>query len=473
MTRLSRQQVLQQLRELAGPGGYLDNPVDIEPFEVDYRKLYRGSTPLVLRPDTTERISRILKFCFETGTPIVPAGGNTGYCGGATPDESGDQVVLSLARLNRIRGVDPLNYTLTADAGCTLVQVQEAAEREGRLFPLSLGSEGSCQLGGNLSTNAGGTAVLRYGNTRDLVLGIEVVLPDGSIVENLKGLRKDNTGYDWKNLFIGAEGTLGVITGAVIKLFPMPRSYGTAIVALRDLDASVELLSMLRQRSADAVTTFELIPRLAMELTTRHVDGVKDPLDQPYDWYVLMEISCATDEAETQVLLEMLLGEAFEHGIVQDAALASSGSQREAMWRMRESIPESQSHEGPSIKHDVSVQVSRMPAFIRDATSLVRQLVPGCRVVSYGHLGDGNVHFNLSPAEGDRNPVFLELAKDVNHAVHELVARYSGSISAEHGIGKLKRDELALYKSEPELRLMKALKSALDPSGIMNPGKVI
>ena len=473
MATLSRQEILQHLKALAGPGGYLEERVDIEPFETDFRKLYKGSTPLVLRPDSTARVSAILKFCFETGTPVVPVGGNTGYCGGATPDESGEQLVLSLARLNKIRGLDPLNYTMTVDAGCTLTQVQEAAEQAHRLFPLSMGSEGSCQLGGNLSTNAGGTAVLRYGNTRDLVLGIEAVLPDGSIVENLKSLRKDNTGYDWKNLFIGAEGTLGIITAAVLKLYPMPRSYATALVALRDLDASVELLSMLRQRSGDSVTTFELIPRLALELTTRHIEGVKDPLDQAYDWYVFMELSCVTEETETQALLESLLSEAFEQEIVRDAALASSGAQREAMWRMRESIPESQSHEGPSIKHDVSVQVSRMPAFIEEATSLVEELMPGCRVVSYGHLGDGNVHFNLSPAEGDRDPVFLEQAGRVSHAVHELIASYGGSISAEHGIGRLKREELAVYKSESEIRLMKTIKAALDPSGIMNPGKVI
>ena len=473
MATLSRREILQQLRELAGPGGYLDERVDLEPFETDFRKLYRGSTPLVLRPDSTEGVSRIMKFCFETGTPVVPVGGNTGYCGGATPDESGNQIVLSLARLNKIRSLDSLNYTMTVEAGCTLLQVQEAAEQAQRLFPLSMGSQGSCQLGGNLSTNAGGTAVLRYGNTRDLVLGIEAVLPDGSIVENLKSLRKDNTGYDWKNLFIGAEGTLGIITAAVLKLYPRPRSYGTALVALRDLHASVELLSMLRERSGDSVTTFELIPRLALELTSRHIEGVKDPLDQAYDWYVLMELSCVTAEAQTQALLESLLSAAFEQGIVLDAALASSGAQRESMWRMRESIPESQSHEGPSIKHDVSVQVSRMPAFIEEATSLVMELMPGCRVVSYGHLGDGNVHFNLSPAEGDRNPAFLEHAKRVNHAVHDLIERYGGSISAEHGIGRLKREELTMYKSESEIRLMRILKAALDPSGIMNPGKVI
>ena len=473
MATLSRHDILQQLKVLAGPGGYLEERVDIEPFETDFRRLYKGSTPLVLRPDSTECVSRIMKFCFETGTPVVPVGGNTGYCGGATPDESGEQVVLSLARLNKIRSLDPLNYTMTVDAGCTLVQVQEAAEKVQRLFPLSMGSEGSCQLGGNLSTNAGGTAVLRYGNTRDLVLGIEAVLPDGSIIENLKGLRKDNTGYDWKNLFIGAEGTLGIVTAAVLKLYPMPRSYGTALVALRDLNASVELLSLLREQSGDSVTTFELIPRLALELTTRHIDGVTDPLGKAYDWYVLMELSCATEEIQTQTLLELLLGEGFEREIVLDAALASSGAQREAMWRMRESIPEAQSHEGPSIKHDVSVQVRKMPAFIDEATSLVKTLVPGCRVVSYGHLGDGNVHFNLSPAEGDRDPVFLQQAGRVNHAVHELIDRYGGSISAEHGIGRLKREELAVYKSESEIRLMKTIKAALDPSGIMNPGKVI
>jgi len=469
----SREQIVARLKELAGPNGYLDQPVDMEPYLTDFRKLYHGATPVVLRPDSTARVAAIVRLCSESGVPLVPVGGNTGYCGGATPGEGGDEVVLSLARLNRIRGADPLNFTLTAEAGCTLAQVQEAAEQVNRLFPLSLGSEGSCQLGGNLSTNAGGTAVLRYGNARDLVLGIEAVLPDGTVVENLKGLRKDNTGYDWKNLFIGAEGTLGVITAAVLKLFPLPRSHGTALVALRDLDASVELLSMLREDSQDAVTTFELIPRIAMALTLRHVSGMTDPIGEPHDWYALMELSSATDEMQTQDMLEDLLGRAMEQGSVVDAAIATSGAQRNAMWRMRESIPEAQSLEGPSIKHDVSVQVSGMPAFIREATALVQQLVPGCRVVAYGHLGDGNVHFNLSPAEGDRNPAFLDHAKRVNRAVHDLVAEYGGSISAEHGIGKLKREELARYKSESEIRLMRAIKQALDPGNIMNPGKVV
>lgn len=473
MKTLSRQELVRRLKDLSGPAGYLEDAVDIEPFLTDFRKLYRGATPIVLRPDSTRRVSDILRFCHETATPVVPVGGNTGYCGGATPSESGNEIVLSLSRLNRVRNVDPLNFTLTAEAGCTLSQVQDAAEQVHRLFPLSLGSEGSCQLGGNLSTNAGGTAVLRYGNARDLVLGIEAVLPDGTVVENLKGLRKDNTGYDWKNLFIGAEGTLGVITAAVLKLYPMPRSHGTALVALRDLDASVELLSMLREQSQDAVTTFELIPRIAMDLTIRHISGISDPVGEVYDWYALMELSSATDEEQTQELLERMLGHAFERGVVLDAAIASSGAQRKAMWRMRESIPEAQTLEGPSIKHDVSVQVSKMPAFIREATELVRGLVPGCRVVSYGHLGDGNVHFNLSPREGERDPRFQDLAKLVNRAVHDLVAIYGGSISAEHGIGRLKRDELVHYKSESEIRLMRAIKNALDPRNIMNPGKVV
>lgn len=462
-----------RLKELAGPNGFLDQPADMAPYLTDFRKLYRGATPVVLRPDSTARVAAIVRYCSEAGIPLVPVGGNTGYCGGATPSEGGDEVVLSLARLNRVRAADPLNFTLTAEAGCTLAQVQQAAEQVNRLFPLSLGSEGSCQLGGNLSTNAGGTAVLRYGNARDLVLGIEAVLPDGTVVENLKGLRKDNTGYDWKNLFIGAEGTLGVITAAVLKLFPLPRSHGTALVALRDLDASVELLSMLRENSQDAVTTFELIPRIAMVLTLRHVSGMVDPIGEPHDWYALMELSSATDEMRTQEMLEDLLGRAMEEGSVVDAAIASSGAQRNAMWRMRESIPEAQTLEGPSIKHDVSVQVSRMPAFIREGTTLVQKLVPGCRVVAYGHLGDGNVHFNLSPAEGDTDPAFLEQARPVNRAVHDLVAGYGGSISAEHGIGRLKREELAHYKSESEIRLMRAIKRALDPGNIMNPGKVV
>jgi D-lactate dehydrogenase (cytochrome) len=465
--------VLDELRRIAGPSGYLDQPADIAPYEVDHRKLYRGSTPLVLRPNSTEQVSAILRTCSEANVGVVPVGGNTSYCGGATPSADGSQVVVSLARMHRIRSVDPDNYALIAEAGCVLSDVQAAAAAVDRLFPLSLGSEGSCQLGGNLSTNAGGTAVLRYGMARNLVLGLEVVLADGRIWDGLKPLRKDNTGYDLRDLFIGAEGTLGIITAAACKLFSKPHQMITAMLAVPDPQAAVSLLSRLRAATGDAVTTFELIPRIALELVCRHIQRTSDPFEAPHPWYVLFEIGAARSERGLREFIEDELFAMMEAGQIAEAVLAENEAQREMFWRLRETIPEAQRTEGASIKHDISVTTSELPRFIEEASAMLRRLAPDARIVSYGHLGDGNLHFNLSePEHGDRQ-AFLALAPQVNRAVHDLIAAYGGSISAEHGIGQLKRAELVHYKSAVAMDMMRSIKQALDPRGIMNPGKML
>ncbi len=465
--------IIDRLREIVGAAGYLEQPADVEPYLIDHRRLFRGRSPLVLRPGSVEQVAAIVRTCNDARVGVVPHGGNTSYCGGATPDELGGQIVLSLARLNRIRHVDPLNYTLVAEAGCTLARVQTAAADADRYFPLSLGSEGSCQIGGNLSTNAGGTAVLRYGMARDLVLGIEVVLPDGRILDSLSGLRKDNTGYDLADLFIGAEGTLGVITAATCKLFPSPRTVETAFIAVAEPQAAVELLADLRASTGDCVTTFELVPRAALEMVLAHLEGVSRPLPEDHAWYVLAEVATARSDSALRELLENTLASAMERQLVLNAALAESEAQRMMFWRLRETIPEAQRQEGASIKHDVSVNVADLPRFVQEATDMVRALVPDARLVAYGHIGDGNLHFNLSqPRYGDADS-FLARAPQVTRAVHDLVARYGGSFSAEHGIGRLKVEELRRYKSPVALELMRSIKQAFDPNGIMNPGKVL
>jgi len=465
--------LLDELRRIVGPQGHLQQAVDVEPFLVDHRKLYRGATPLVLRPENTEQVSAIMRLCNEARVGVVPVGGNTGYCGGATPSEDGSQIVLSLSRMRRIRSVDPLNYTMIAEAGCVLAEVQAAAAAANRLFPMSLGSEGSCQLGGNLSTNAGGTAVLRYGMMRDLILGLEVVLPDGRVLDGLKPLRKDNTGYDLRDLFIGAEGTLGIITAAACKLFSRPASTVTAFVGTNDPQHAVTLLSRLRTFTGDAVSTFELIPRVALELVLEHISKTANPLDTRHDWYVLIEIGMGRHDEALRGAIEAELADAMEHGEIQDAAIAASEAQREMFWRLRETIPEAQRAIGASIKHDVSVTTSELPRFIVEASQLVKSITPQGRIVSYGHLGDGNLHFNVSrPADSD-DASFLRLAPDINRAVHDLIARYGGSISAEHGIGRLKREELVRYKHPVAIEVMRSIKQALDPNCIMNPGKVL
>jgi len=462
-----------RLRELLGPGGYLDQPADIEPFLTDHRRLYRGATPLVALPGSTAQVAGILRICAAEQVPVVPHGGNTGYCGGATPRESGGEILVSLRRMNRIRDIDPLNDAVTVEAGCVLADVQSAAEDAGRLFPMSLGSEGSCTIGGNLSTNAGGTAVLRYGMMRDLLLGLEVVLPDGRILDQLRGLRKDNTGYDVKQLFVGAEGTLGIITAATLKLFPRPGGYTTALVALRSPRAAVEMLSELRAALGDSVTTFELVPRIAMELVCRHVEGVSDPFERPHPWYVLLEVSLPQPDSDLASRTEATLATAIDSGRAQDAAVAASLAQRVAFWKLRESIPEAQTREGASLKHDVSIESRRLPGFIEECEPLLRALVPHARLVAYGHLGDGNLHFNLSVGEDGDDDTLLARGAEVRRLVHDVVARYRGSFSAEHGIGRLKVGELLRYEDPVALDLMRRIKDVIDPLGIMNPGKVL
>jgi FAD/FMN-containing dehydrogenase len=464
---------VERIREVLGAAGCLQAVADIEPYLADFRGLYHGTTPLVACPASTNDVAAVLAICHDLGVGVVPHGGNTSYCGGATPHEGGDEIVLSLRRMNRVREVDADNFSMTAEAGCLLAEVRAAAEAADRLFPLSLGSEGSCQIGGNLATNAGGLNALRYGVARDLVLGLEVVLADGRVIDGLTGLRKDNTGYDLRHLFIGAEGTLGVITAASLKLFPLPRTVETAFVAVPDLAAAVQLLGRLRAATGDAVTSFEFLPRIAIEFVTHHIPGLVDPLERPHEAYVLCEVSTARDDPGLRALLESALEQALSDGLVLDAALAESLAQRDALWKLRESVPEAQRAEGASIKHDVSVPIVDLPRFYAEAQAAVLALVPTGRLVGYGHVGDGNLHFNVSVPMGGDADEFLAHAPAIHDAVHGIVRRHRGSISAEHGIGRLKRAALAQHKGAVDLDVMRAIKHALDPKGILNPGKLL
>ncbi len=462
-----------QLRELLGADALLTAAADCAPFLTDHRRLYQGAALAVALPRSVAQVSQLLALCHAQRVGVVPHGGNTGYCGGATADESGRQLVLSLKRLNRIRSLDAANYSLIAEAGCVLAHVQRAADEAERCFPLSLGSEGSCQIGGNLSTNAGGLSVLRYGMMRDLVLGLEVVLADGRVLPALSGLRKDNTGYDVRSLFLGAEGTLGVITAASLRLFPKIRARATALAAVPEVRAAVELLARLRDASSDRVSSFELIPRIGIELTTRHIAGVSDPLDRPYPWYALCELAASRAADPLDALLEEALGSALTEGVVLDAAVARSERERAALWKLRESIPEAQRLHGAGLKHDVSVPVAALAQFVTRASQWVSANVPDGLLIAYGHVGDGNLHFNLSAAPGAQRERFLAREEPVRRAIHDLVSEFGGSFSAEHGIGRLKVGELERYTSPVELALMRAVKRAFDPHGIMNPGKVL
>lgn len=466
-------EILDQLKSAVGPSGYIDNAAEMGGYLRDERKFYTGRSPLVLRPASAKEVAAIVGVCADAGVGIVPQGGNTGLCGGSVPDESGAQILLSLSRMNKIREVDAVNYTITVDAGCVLADIQAAARNADRLFPLSLAAEGSCQIGGNLSTNAGGTQVLRYGNAKELVLGLEVVLPSGEIWNGLRRLRKDNTGYDLKQLFLGSEGTLGVITAAVLKLYPLPRETCTAMLAFKDAAAATALLSRLREVSGEAVTSYEYIHRQCLDLVFRHMHGFQDPFDHRYEHYVLLELAASRSEAGLEAVLESVCVEGFESGELLDAVVASSEAQRGMLWGLREAIPEAQKHAGVCIKHDVSVSVSRVPEFLQKGTRLLNQAMPEAPVIAFGHMGDGNIHFNLQQAEGDDPQEFLSHAHDITRSIHDLAAEFEGSFSAEHGIGKLKRDDLYNYKSNVDMNLMRALKNAIDPKGIMNPGKVV
>jgi FAD/FMN-containing dehydrogenase len=445
------------IRDEAGMAGYM----------TEWRDIWVGKSPLVMRPGSTEEVSRILKLASETGTAIVPQSGNTGLVGGQIPFETGDELLLSLDRMTKILNVDAADGSMTVQAGATLKSVQDAADDAERLFPLRIASEGSCRIGGNLSTNAGGLNVLAYGNARDLCLGLEVVLPDGRIWNGLRRLRKDNTGYDLKNLFIGAEGTLGVITAAVLKLYPKPRTYETAFIAVNSPQAAVDLLSLVKEMSGNRVVAFELLPRIAMDFTVKHM-GISNPLVEFSPWYALSELA---DPAPGS--FEAILEEAMARGLVTDATVAQSEAQRQALWAIRELMPESQKFEGGSIKHDVSVPVSRIPQFIVEATRAVEKYLPQARVMSFGHMGDGNLHFNVSQPPGMEKKTYLDLWNEMNAVVFDVVLKFDGSISAEHGIGRLKKHHMPEIKSPVELQMMRDLKKLFDPSNIMNPGKVL
>tara|TARA_B100000676_G_scaffold313336_1_gene393506 strand:+ start:4463 stop:5899 length:1437 start_codon:yes stop_codon:yes gene_type:complete len=468
------QAVLDRLHAIVGDTGVITDDYDKSPYLNDERGYYTGATPMVVRPASTEEVSEIVRICNETRTPIVPQGGNTGLCGGATPYEHGGEILLSLTRMNKVRDIDALNYAITVEAGVILADVQTAAEEADRYFPLSLGGEGTARIGGNLSTNAGGTGVLRYGPARDMCLGLEAVLPDGRIWNGLTGLRKDNTGYDLKHLFIGAEGTLGIITAACLKLFPKPADIQTAFVAVGNEHAAVDLLARARRITDDRVVTFEYMPRDAIALVLKHVDGTRDPMPTAYDHYVLMELAAGeAAAAELRAMLEKVLGDGLEDGIVLDAVFADSGQQAADFWKIRETIPEAQKYEGASSKHDISVPVSRVADFLVETIADLEKMVPGIRPCAFGHVGDGNIHFNLSRPADMSDGDFRAMEPEIHKAVYDRTVFMGGSISAEHGIGRLRRGELDTYKSPVALDVMRSIKATLDPNGIMNPGKVL
>ena len=470
---MSRTAILDRLRKAVGAQGLITDARDMEPYVVDWRGHYRGSTPAVVRPANTDEVAAVVKICAETGTGIVPQGGNTGMCGGATPSAAGNEIVLCLGRMNRIRETDALNNTLTAEAGCILANVQQAALAADRYFPLSLGAEGSCQIGGNLATNAGGINVLRYGNAREQALGLEVVLPDGRVWDGLRGLRKDNTGYDLKDLFIGSEGTLGIITAAVLKLYPRPRAQLTALLAVADPAAAVQLLARLRGACGERVSAFEIISRHCLELVLKHIPGTREPLSQPHPWHVLVELADTSEAGLLRADFETAVAKAVEGGLARDAVIAESTAQSQALWRLRETIPEASRDEGLVYRHDISLTVSRIPEFIAVAGAALEKSFPGVHVICFGHLGDGNLHYNCFVAGRRKEDAAAREASDVNRLVLDIVRRFGGSFSAEHGIGQSKRGELAHYKSALELEAMLALKRTFDPRGIMNPGKVL
>jgi FAD/FMN-containing dehydrogenase len=467
------QDTLDALVRIVGEEHAIRDADAMAPYLVEWRDRYHGKAALVLKPGDTQEVAAILARAHATRTAIVPQGGNTGLVGGQIPFETGHEVVVNLSRLNRVRDIDLGGNTMTVDAGLVLAQVQQVAASAGRLFPLSLASEGSCQIGGVLATNAGGMGVLAYGSARDLALGLEVVLADGAVWNGLKALRKDNTGYDLKDLFIGSEGTLGIITAAVLRLFPKPAEMVTVLAGFDQLEQAPTFFSRIYERAGPSLTAFEIMPRIGVEFVLRHMPGARDPLASPYGWYVLFELSSPRTGEETRRLAETLLGEALDAKEIDDAVLASSVAQAQELWRLRELMSEVQKHEGGSIKHDVAVPVALVPEFIARANQLVELMIPGARPVPFGHLGDGNIHYNVSQPPAMDRTIFLSNWETLNAAVHEIVLDLGGTISAEHGIGRMKRELLTHAKQPLELELMRRIKTAFDPNGILNPGKLL
>jgi len=462
--------LLPRFAAIVGEKYAVTDAATLAPYLIEGRDLYHGRTSMLLRPGSVAEVTAILKLANETKTPLVPQGGNTGLVGGQIPLDG--ELLLSLTRLDKIREVDPSSNTMTCEAGVVLQNAQDAAAAADRLFPLSLGAEGSCTIGGNLSTNAGGTGALAYGIARDLVLGLEVVLADGRVLNLLSKLKKDNTGYDLRHIFVGAEGTLGVITAAVLKIFPRPRAVETAFIGVPSPQAALKLLNLAQEQAGGTVTSFELIVRDMIDFAVRHGHGVRDPLGEKHPWYVMLEVSSQQEEG-LRDSVEDLLAAAVEQGLVSDATIAANIEQTRAFWHLRHVLPEVQKPEGGSIKHDVSVPVAAVPDFIAEASAAAQNLIPGCRPVPFGHLGDGNIHFNVSQPVGADTTQFLARWNEVNAAVDKIVLKHHGSFSAEHGIGKLKRETLAKVKDPVALDLMRGLKRMLDPNGILNPGKVL
>ncbi|MBI0140178.1 MULTISPECIES: FAD-binding oxidoreductase [Bartonella] len=445
----------------------------ISSYLVEQRGLYHGRTPLVLRPSSPQEVSEIMKLASESGTPIVPQGGNTGLVGAQQPDESANEIIVSMERLNRIRSIDVEGNLALVEAGVVLQTLQEKADEKGRFFPLSLGSEGTCQIGGNLSSNAGGTGVLAYGNTRELCLGLEVVLPDGRILDDLRYVKKDNSGYDLKDLFIGAEGTLGIITAAVMKLFPKPQGKAVAYAGMKSPEKALELLLLAQKKAGSMLTGFELMAKVGMEMSLHYVKGAHAPLEHESEWYVLLDLSSSHSDGEASNTIEDILADALQQGIIEDASIARSVSQQKEFWRLREDMSPAQKLEGGSIKHDISVPIASIPDFISDAAKIIEAISPGARIVCFGHMGDGNLHYNVSQPVGADKQAYLSLWGEMNHRIHTLVMSYNGSFSAEHGIGQLKRKELVAFKSPVALSLMHSIKQLFDPKNIMNPGKML
>lgn len=464
---------LDACRRAVGAAHVLTNLADTSAYLIERRRRFTGKTLAVVRPACTQEVAAVVQLCNTYTVPIVPQGGNTGLVLGSVPDESGTAIVLSLSRLNKIRTVDPVNNTITVESGCILQHVQQAAIEAGRLFPLSLAAEGSCTIGGNLAANAGGTAVLRYGNARELCLGLEVVTPQGDIWNGLRVLRKDNTGYDLRDLYIGSEGTLGILTAAVLKLFPQPKAQVTALAALHTPDDALQFFTLAQEQCAAALTGFELMSAFCMQLVARHFPQVPQPFSQTHAQYVLLELSDSESAPHAQAMLEKLMHDAIEQKLVQDAVTATSLAQSQSLWQLRESIPLAQAAEGQNIKHDISLPISGIGGFIQTTDLHLQQAFPDVRLVTFGHLGDGNLHYNVAHPEQDTDHAFMANQSAINRIVHDNVHQFGGSISAEHGLGALKRDEILRYKSAVEMNLMRNIKRALDPLNLMNPGKLI